>query len=146
MRKVPNSIASIEDLRRRAHAPRAQALHGLYGGGLVRSRSRSRENRRDLDAIRFRERVMFDVSIRKLETTMLGEKVAMPLAIGPTGHVRRDLGERRDAVRAAPRTISAFPSRCRRTRYCSIEDVAESVDRPFWFQLYLKRTAAYRRS
>ena len=44
-----------------------------------------RANRSDLDAIRFRERVMSDVSHRKLETTMLGEKVAMPLAIGPTG-------------------------------------------------------------
>ena len=39
------------------------------------------ENRRDLDSIRFRERVMFDVSDRKLSTTMLGEPVSIPEAL-----------------------------------------------------------------
>ena len=55
-----------------------------------------RENRRDLDAIRFRERVMFDVSNRKLETTMLGEKVAMPRRDRSDRDVRGGLVERRD--------------------------------------------------
>ena len=84
MRKAPDTIASIEDLRKRAHARVPKPFMDYMEAGSF-AQITLRENRRDLDAIRFRERVMFDVSNRKLDTTMLGEKVAIPVAIGPTG-------------------------------------------------------------
>ena len=85
MRKPPADIASIEDLRKRAHARVPKPFMDYMEAGSF-AQITLRENRRDLlNSIRFRERVMFDVSDRKLETTMLGQKVAMPVAIGPTG-------------------------------------------------------------
>src|SRR3569833_2782240 len=84
MRKVPSRIVSIEDLRQRAHARVPKPFMDYLESGSF-SQITLRENRRDLDSIRFRERVMFGVSNRKLETTMLGEKVSIPVAIGPTG-------------------------------------------------------------
>ena len=84
MSKIPNWIASVEDLRRVAHSRVPRPFMEYVEAGAF-SDITLKANRRDLDSIRFRERVMFDVSNRKLETTMLGEKVSMPIAIGPTG-------------------------------------------------------------
>jgi L-lactate dehydrogenase (cytochrome) len=101
-----------------------------------------RENRRDLDAIRFRERVMFDVSNRKLDTTMLGEKVSMPVAIGPTGMCGAiwSNGEILSCRAAHDFGISFSLST---NALLSIEDVRSSVDRPFWFQLYLEKDRGF---
>jgi len=82
--RVPDWIASIEDLRKRAHARVPKPFMDYMEAGSF-AQLTLRDNRRDLDSIRFRERVMFDVSNRKLDTTMLGEKVSIPVAIGPTG-------------------------------------------------------------
>jgi L-lactate dehydrogenase (cytochrome) len=44
-----------------------------------------RENVSDFDKIRFRQRVAVDMSGRTTESTMLGAKVAMPVALAPVG-------------------------------------------------------------
>lgn len=141
MRKVPDRIASIEDLRRRAHARVPKPFMDYVEAGSF-SEITLRANRRDLDAIRFRERVMFDVSNRKLETTMLGEKVAIPVAIGPTGMCGAvwSNGEIL-ACRAAHQF--AIPFSLSTNALLSIEDVASSVDKPFWFQLYLEKDRGF---
>jgi L-lactate dehydrogenase (cytochrome) len=101
-----------------------------------------RENRHDLDSIRFRERVMADVSDRKLETTMLGEKVAMPVALGPVGMLGavRSNGEIL-ACRAAHEF--GVPFALSTNALLSIDDVAEGVKQPFWFQLYLEKDRGF---
>jgi L-lactate dehydrogenase (cytochrome) len=101
-----------------------------------------RENRRDLDSIRFRERVMADVSDRKLETTMLGEKVAMPVALGPVGMLGavRSNGEIL-ACRAAHEF--GVPFALSTNALLSIDDVADGAREPFWFQLYLEKDRGF---
>jgi L-lactate dehydrogenase (cytochrome) len=101
-----------------------------------------RENRRDLDSLRFRERVMVDVSDRKLETTMLGEKVAIPLALGPVGMLGavRSNGEIL-ACRAAH--DFGVPFALSTNALLSIDDVAEGARAPFWFQLYLEKDRSF---
>ncbi|GAO38461.1 L-lactate dehydrogenase [Sphingomonas changbaiensis NBRC 104936] len=97
-----------------------------------------RANRRDLDAIRFRQRVMLNVSERKHGGTMLGKPVTIPLALAPTGLCGSMCanGEIK-AARAAQRFGVPF---CLSTMSLdSIEDVAGAVDQPFWFQLYLMK-------
>jgi L-lactate dehydrogenase (cytochrome) len=101
-----------------------------------------RENRRDLDAIRFRERVMFDVSNRKLETTMLGEKVAMPVAIGPTGMCGA-IWSNGEILSCRAAHEFGIPFSLSTNALLSIEDVASSVDKPFWFQLYLEKDRGF---
>jgi L-lactate dehydrogenase (cytochrome) len=101
-----------------------------------------RENRRDLDSIRFRERVMFDVSDRKLETTMLGEKVTIPVAIGPTGMCGA-IWSNGEILSCRAAHDFGIPFSLSTNALLSIEDVRSSVDRPFWFQLYLEKDRGF---
>lgn len=101
-----------------------------------------RENRRDLDSIRFRQRVMFDVSNRKLETTMLGERVAMPVAIAPTG-LCGAIWSNGEILSCRAAQAFGVPFSLSTNALLSIEDVAGSVDKPFWFQLYLEKDRGF---
>jgi L-lactate dehydrogenase (cytochrome) len=101
-----------------------------------------RENRRDLDSIRFRERVMFDVSNRNLETTMLGEKVAIPVAIAPTGMCGA-IWSNGEILSCRAAHAFGVPFSLSTNALLSIEDVASSVDKPFWFQLYLEKDRGF---
>lgn len=96
------------------------------------------DNRRDLQALRLRQRVMVDVSQRKLACMLVGEPAAMPLIIAPTGltglvHARGEILAAQAAESAGvPFTLSTMS-------ICSIEDVAAHCSKPFWFQLYVMR-------
>ncbi|MDX1781981.1 MAG: alpha-hydroxy acid oxidase [Thalassovita sp.] len=94
-----------------------------------------RENTSDFDQIRLRQRVAVDMSGRSTATKMIGQDVAMPVALAPVGltGMQSANGEIK-AARAAekfgvPFTLSTMSIN-------SIEDVAEATTRPFWFQLY----------
>ena len=97
-----------------------------------------RENSTDFDKIYFRQRVAVDMTGRSTATKMIGQDVAMPVALAPvgsTGMMHPD-GEIK-AARAAekfgvPFTLSTMSIN-------SIEDVAEATTKPFWFQLYTMR-------
>lgn len=141
MRKPPSTIASIADLQKRAHARVPKPFMDYMEAGSF-AQITLRENRRDLDSIRFRERVMFDVSNRKLETTMLGEKVAMPVAIGPTGMCGA-IWSNGEILSCRAAQSFGIPFSLSTNALLSIEDVASSVDRPFWFQLYLEKDRGF---
>ncbi|EFH11131.1 alpha-hydroxy acid oxidase [Teichococcus cervicalis] len=137
-------VTNIEDLRQiaRRRIPRAifdYADRGSYDEATLRA------NRDDLAALKLRQRVMIDVSGRSTATTMLGEPVAMPLAIAPTGltglfHADGEIhGCRAAQAFGIPFTLSTMS-------ICSIEDVAGAVDKPFWFQLYVMRDRGFARS
>jgi L-lactate dehydrogenase (cytochrome) len=75
---------------------------------------------------------------RSTATQMIGQDVAMPVALAPVGltGMQRADGEIK-AARAAekfgvPFTLSTMS-------ICSIEDVAEHTTKPFWFQVYTLR-------
>jgi L-lactate dehydrogenase (cytochrome) len=102
------------------------------------------ENRRDLDAIRFRERVMVDVSKRKLATTMLGERVAMPLALGPVGMCGA-IWSNGEILSCRAAHEFGVPFALSTNALLSIDDVASGIERPFWFQLYLEKDRGFSR-
>ena len=66
MKKPPDSIASIADLRAKAHKRVPFPFMDYVENGAFAELTLER-NRRDLDAIELRQRVMCDVSKRKLE-------------------------------------------------------------------------------
>lgn len=128
---------NIEDLRveasRRVPKPFFEYVeNGSYDELTLRA------NRRDLDAIRFRQRVMLNVSERRHGATMLGKPVTIPLALAPTGLCGAMCADGEiKAARAAQRFGVPF---CLSTMsVASIEDVAGAVGLPFWFQLYLMK-------
>jgi L-lactate dehydrogenase (cytochrome) len=141
MRKVPDNIASIEDLRRRAHRRVPRPFMDYVESGSF-AQITLQANRDDLDAMRFRERVMFDVSNRKLETTMLGETVSMPVAIGPTGMCGA-VWSNGEILSCRAAHDFGIPFSLSTNALLSIEDVASSVNKPFWFQLYLEKDRGF---
>ncbi len=143
MRKTPGNIASIEDLRKHAHSRVPKPFMDYLEAGSF-SQITLRENRRDLDAIRFRERVMFDVANRKLETTMLGEKVTIPVAIGPTGMCGA-VWSNGEILSCRAAHGFGVPFSLSTNALLSIEDVRGSVEKPFWFQLYLEKDRGFSR-
>ncbi len=130
-------VTCIEDLRRLAErrVPRMfydYADSGSYTEGTYRA------NTADFAKIKLRQRVAVDMTNRTLASTMIGQPVAMPVALAPTGltgmqHADGEILAARAAAKAGvPFTLSTMS-------ICSIEDVAENTDRPFWFQLYVMR-------
>ncbi len=100
------------------------------------------DNTADFRDIRLRQRVAVDMSDRSLVSEMIGERVAMPVALAPVGSTGMQTADGEiKAARAAedfgvPFTLSTMS-------VCSIEDVAAHVRTPFWFQLYVMRDIGF---
>lgn len=96
------------------------------------------ENTSDFAQIRLRQRVAVDMSGRSTASQMIGQDVAMPVALAPVGFTGMQSADGEiKAARAAekfgvPFTLSTMSIN-------SIEDVAEATSAPFWFQLYTMR-------
>src|SRR5437764_4841980 len=134
-------ITCIEDLRQvhKRKVPKAffdYADRGSYAEETLRA------NRDDLQQIKFRQRVLVDVSKRDLSTNILGETAALPLILAPVGLTCMQFGDGEiHACRAAQ--AAGIPYTLSTMSICSIEDVAESVDKPFWFQLYVMKDPGF---
>ena len=73
---------------------------------------------------------------------MLGEKVAMPVAIGPTGMCGA-VWSNGEILSCRAAHDFGIPFSLSTNALLSIEDVASSVDQPFWFQLYLEKDRGF---
>jgi L-lactate dehydrogenase (cytochrome) len=134
-------VTDIEDLRRLSKKRVAKAIFDYVDRGSY-SEATLRANRTDLESLTLRQRVAIDVDRRSTRSTMIGQEVAMPVALAPTGLTGLNWanGEML-AARAAERFGVPF---CLSTMsICSIEDVASVVTRPFWFQLYVMRDRGF---
>jgi L-lactate dehydrogenase (cytochrome) len=129
------SVLEINDLKRMAKR-RVPKMFFDYADSGSWTDSTYRANEEDFAKIKFRQRILVDMSDRSLESTMVGEKVSMPVALAPTGMcgMQHPDGEILAAQAAeefgVPFTLSTMS-------ICSIEDVAERTKKPFWFQLYV---------
>jgi len=138
------TMTCIEDLRQAYHrrVPRAFVDYcetGSYAEQTLRA------NRADLERIALRQRVLHDVSARSTKTTILGEAAALPLILAPVGMTGMQHGDGEIlACRAAQ--AAGIPYTLSTMSICSIEDVASSVGKPFWFQLYVMKDRGYIRS
>src|ERR1700741_4547743 len=134
-------ITCIEDLRalHKRRVPRAffdYADRGSYAEETLRA------NSDDLKKIRFRQRILVDVSKRDPSTTILGEPAALPLILAPVGLLGMQHGDGEiHACRAAQ--AAGIPFTQSTMSICSIEDIAAAVDKPFWFQLYVMKDRGF---
>lgn len=137
-------ITHIEDLRAIAKRKIPRALFGYMDSGSY-DEVTLRANRSDLEAIKLRQRVLVDVSKLSVATTLLGEKVSMPVVIAPTGLTGLIHG---DGEMLAARAAEAAGTRFTLSTMsiCSIEDVRAAVKDPFWFQLYVFRDRGFSNS
>ena len=130
-------ITCIEDLRLLAQR-RVPRMFYDYADSGSWTEATYRANQGDFERIKLRQRVAVNMEGRSLATTMIGQPVAMPVAIAPTGltGMQHADGEILGALAAEkfgiPFTLSTMS-------ICSIEDIAAYTQAPFWFQLYWMR-------
>jgi L-lactate dehydrogenase (cytochrome) len=138
------TITCIDDLRTLAKKRAPRAIFDYVDRGSYTEATLA-ANRTDLDAFKFRQRVMIDVSKRDLTSTMVGQPVTIPVALAPTGLTGILWG---DGEIHAARAAHAFgvPFSLSTVSICSIEDVAEATGQPFWFQLYVMRDRGFAKS
>jgi L-lactate dehydrogenase (cytochrome) len=133
-----SKVTCIEDLRV-MHEKRAPRMFYDYCDSGSWTESTYRANSADFQSIKLRQRVAVNMEGRSTRTTMIGQDVAMPVAIAPTGltGMQHADGEILGALAAKafgiPFTLSTMS-------ICSMEDVAQATNRhPFWFQMYVLR-------
>ena len=137
-------ITCIEDLRQ-LHKRRVPKAFFDYADRGSYTEDTLRANSDDLQQIKFRQRVLVDVSRRNLSTTILGEPAAMPLILAPVGLLGMQYGDGEiHACRAAQ--AAGIPFTQSTMSICSIEDIAASVEKPFWFQLYVMKDRGFIKS
>lgn len=130
-------ITCIEDLRR-LHKARAPKMFYDYAESGAWTEQTFAENTTDFPQIRLRQKVAVDMANRSTKTTMIGQDVAMPVALAPVGltgmqHADGEILAARAAEKfGVPFTLSTMS-------ICSIEDVAKHTKKPFWFQLYVMK-------
>ncbi len=134
-------IASPMDFREAARRRLPPFLFHYADGGAYAEHT-LRRNVADLADIALRQRVLKNVAECRLNTTVLGEDMAMPVALAPVGmagmYARR--GEVQ-AARAAER--AGVPFTLSTVSLCSIEEVGRAVNRPIWFQLYVLKDRGF---
>jgi L-lactate dehydrogenase (cytochrome) len=134
-------ITCVEDLRRLARRRVPRMFYDYVDCGSW-TESTYRANESDLAAIRFRQRVGVSIEHRLIRSKMIGEAVAMPVALAPIGMCGM---QHADGEILAARAAQAFgvPFCLSTMSICSIEDVAAATTKPFWFQLYVMRDRGF---
>ncbi|WP_335946243.1 MULTISPECIES: alpha-hydroxy acid oxidase [Salipiger] len=127
-------ITEIEDLKR-IYRRRVPKMFYDYCESGSWSEQTFRENSSDFDDIYLRQRVAIDMTGRSTATKLIGQDVAMPVALAPVGltgmqHADGEIHAARAAEKfGVPYCLSTMS-------ICSIEDVAENTSAPFWMQVY----------
>ena len=134
-------ITNIEDLRVLAQK-RVPRMFYDYADSGSWTESTYRANESDFQKIKLRQRVAVNMEGRSTATQMIGQDVAMPVAIAPTGltgmqHADGEILAAKAAKKfGVPFTLSTMS-------ICSIEDVAKHAGEGFWFQLYVMKDRAF---
>ena len=134
-------ITNIKDLQR-LHERRVPRMFYDYAESGSWTEQTFRENTTDFDQIRLRQRVAVDMTGRSTATQMIGQDVAMHVALAPVGLTGM---QHADGEIKAARAAEAFgvPYTLSTMSINSIEDVAAATTKPFWFQLYTMRDNDY---
>jgi len=135
-------ITNIEDLRVLAQK-RVPRMFYDYADSGSWTESTYRANETDFQKIKLRQRVAINMENRSTRTQMIGQDVAMPVALAPVGltgmqHADGEIKAANAAKRfGVPFTLSTMS-------ICSIEDVAAGTgNHPFWFQVYVIRDRGF---
>ncbi|MEM9577944.1 MAG: alpha-hydroxy acid oxidase [Pseudomonadota bacterium] len=135
------AITNIQDLKD-LHERRVPRMFYDYAESGSWTEQTFRENITDFQKLRLRQKVAVNMTGRSTASKMIGQDVAMPVALAPVGSTGM---QHADGEILAARAAEAFgvPFTLSTMSICSIEDVAEHTSKPFWFQLYAMRDKAF---
>ena len=134
-------ITHIEDLRVLAQR-RVPRMFYDYADSSSWTEGTYRSNESDFHKIKFRQRVAVNMENRSTATTMIGQQVAMPVAIAPTGLTGMQHADGEILAARAARKFG-IPFTLSTMSICSIEDVAKHAGEGFWFQLYVMKDRGF---
>ncbi|MFG1186796.1 FMN-dependent L-lactate dehydrogenase LldD [Xanthobacter aminoxidans] len=134
-------ISSASDYREAARRRLPPFLFHYIDGGAYAEVTLGR-NVSDLTQLALRQRVLKSVGEVDLSTTLLGEKLAMPMALAPVGLC--GMFARRGEVQAAKAALDkGIQFTLSTVSVCPIEEVRAKVEKPFWFQLYVLKDRGF---
>jgi L-lactate dehydrogenase (cytochrome) len=134
-------ITTIEDLRVLAEKRVPRMFYDYADSGSY-TESTYRANESDFSSIKLRQRVAVNMEGRSTASTMIGQKVAMPVAIAPTGLTGMQHADGEILAARAAREFG-IPFTLSTMSICSIEDVAQHAGEGFWFQLYVMKDRGF---
>jgi len=130
-------ITCIEDLRV-LYEKRVPRMFYDYTDSGSWTESTYHDNISAFSKHKLRQRVLVNMDNRSLKSEMIGQEVAMPVALAPVGLTGMQHAD--GEIKAAKAAEKFGVPYCLSTMsICSIEDVAENTSKPFWFQLYVMR-------
>lgn len=131
-------VAGVEDLREMARRKLPRPIFDFIDGAAFRERTLA-ANVEDFGRIRFRQRVLRDVSSIDLSTRVLGQPMSMPVAIAPTGISGiLPVGGHGELIAARVAKAAGIPYTLGMMATASIEEIANAVASP-WYQLCMLR-------
>lgn len=134
-------ISASTDYRAAAQRKLPPFLFHYIDGGAYAEHT-LRRNVDDLADIALRQRVLRNMSELSLQTTLFGETLAMPVALAPVGLC--GMFARRGEVQAAKAAdAKGIPFTLSTVSVCPIEEVAPTISRPMWFQLYVLKDRGF---
>jgi L-lactate dehydrogenase (cytochrome) len=137
-------ISAPTDYREAAERRLPRFLFDYIDGGAITEHT-MKQNVEELASINLRQRVLRGVGTPSLETEIMGQKWAMPIALGPVGAT--GTSARRGEVQAARAASAAgVPYTLSTVSVCSIEEVARGADGQLWSQLYVLKDHGYVRN
>ena len=134
-------ITTIEDLRVLAEKRVPRMFYDYADSGSY-TESTYRANESQFGRIKLRQRVAVNMEGRSTASTMVGQAVAMPVAIAPTGLTGMQHADGEILAARAAREFG-IPFTLSTMSICSIEDVAQHAGEGFWFQLYVMKDRGF---
>jgi L-lactate dehydrogenase (cytochrome) len=128
---------NIRDMQALAKKRLPRLLYDYLDGG-AHDESTLAANISDLAELRLVWRILNDVSHVDLSTTIFGERLSMPLILGPVGSLGV-LARRGDIATAKAAEACGINSCLSTAAIASVEEVTEARKEPIWFQLYVMK-------
>jgi len=128
-------VINIEDLRRAARQRLPRVAFDYIDGGAEREFT-LRENCRAFEMVTFRPRSAVATQECRLQTTVLGTPLALPLLLAPVGSSRL-FYPRGEAVAAEGAGNAGTAYILSTLSGCRLEEVKTASKGPVWYQLYL---------
>lgn len=134
-------ISSANDYRQVAKRKVPPFMFHYADGGSYSEHTLTR-NVSDLSNIALRQRVLNDMSQLNTEIELFGEKLSMPLVLAPVGAC--GMYASRGEVQAAKAADNkGIPFTLSTVSICPIEEVAPTLKRSMWFQLYVLKDRGF---
>ncbi len=130
-----DGVVNMADVRERARRALPRAVFDAIDGGAT-DEITLRENRAAFDRIRLRPRALADISRRDISTTVLDQRISMPLLLDPCALARVCHPEGEVAVARAAGKAGTIYTVASASGH-PLDDIVAAATSPLWYQLYM---------